>query len=427
MSTTTKPTSSTTSQDLARKFRQVRDMSDVIRQPLSAEDCMVQSMPDVSPTRWHLGHTTWFFEQFVLMGGADYQAFDEQFTYLFNSYYNQVGEQFPRAKRGLISRPGLKQVMAYREHVNRHMMVVLESGELTDEQLAIVEIGLNHEQQHQELMLTDIKHVLSCNPLFPLYRESGNDAADLALELSWVPFDEGLYQIGHDGKGFAFDNESPRHQVFCQPFELCSRPVTCGEFMQFMEDGGYRRPEHWLSMGWATVQEHGWQAPMYWSHRDGRWHQFTLAGLRPVELHQPVCHVSYFEADAYAKWNGCRLPTEAEWEVAANGQAVNGNLLDDLIEHDWPVHPASAEGGTGGELHKLFGDVWEWTASQYVAYPGYRPPQGAIGEYNGKFMCNQFVVRGGSCATPADHIRATYRNFFPPESRWQFSGFRLAR
>lgn len=401
-------------------------MTDVIRRPLSAEDCMVQSMPDVSPTRWHLAHTTWFFEQFILLQQKGYRVFDDRFTYLFNSYYNHVGLQFPRSCRGLISRPGLDTVLKYRAYVDEHLGRLLESGDLSKERLLVVEIGLNHEQQHQELMLTDIKHVLSCNPTHPIYRAGILENPKKIGRPGWVSYGERVHEIGFSGNGFAYDNEMPRHSVFCQPFELAKLPVTCGEYLEFIEDGGYTRPDHWLSMGWTTVEEQQWQAPLYWIDHDNQWQQFTLAGMRPIDLCEPVCHISYFEADAYARWAGYRLPNEAEWEIAAAGQPVIGNFADFILANDQVAHP-SAGGKSAGSIYKIYGDVWEWTASQYIAYPGYVAPAGALGEYNGKFMCNQFVLRGGSCATASDHIRATYRNFFPPEARWQFSGLRLAR
>mgnify|MGYP002623536483 CR=1 FL=1 len=398
----------------------VRRQSEAIVEPLQPEDCVVQSMPDVSPTRWHLAHTTWFFETFVLKPFASgYQTSHPAFEYLFNSYYNAVGVQFPRGQRGLLSRPTVAEVIDYRRHVDEQMQQLLDgpAGDAS-ETVRVVEIGLNHEQQHQELMLTDIKHVFSCNPLYPVYQPAETPGDAQTARLAWRRFDEGLYEIGHAGSGFAFDNESPRHRVFVESFELADRLVTCGEYLEFMKDGGYQRPELWLSSGWAEVKSGGWHSPFYWTERDGTPHQFTLSGLRPVVAAEPVCHVSYFEADAYARWAGARLPTEAEWEIAAANEPIAGNLLE-----SGALHPRPGNGDTS----QTYGDVWEWTASQYMPYPGYRAPDGALGEYNGKFMCNQFVLRGGSCATPQSHIRPTYRNFFPPEARWQFSGIRLAR
>lgn len=386
---------------------------------------MIQSMPDVSPTRWHLAHTTWFFETFVLKQQPDYRPYNDQFQVLFNSYYHSIGEQFPRAERGLLSRPSLHEIMNYREHVDERMLAVLER-EQPLEQLELIQLGLHHEQQHQELMLTDIKHVLSKNPLFPAYRDDPlfNGVSD-RLPAGECVFAESIYEIGHNGSGFAFDNESPRHRVLLGEFALKTRLVTNGEYLEFMRDGGYARPEFWLSMGWNQVVQDRWVAPLYWQKTDGEWFHFTLSGLEPVAEHFPVCHVSYFEADAFARWAGLRLPTEFEWEVAAMGQSIAGHFSDDLMNAGHCIHPSPAP--TSKPLDHLFGNVWEWTRSPYMGYPGYAPPEGAVGEYNGKFMCNQFVLRGGSCATPTGHIRATYRNFFPPETRWQFSGIRLAR
>ena len=407
-------------------YARVRAFTQRLCQTLSAEDCAIQSMPDVSPTRWHLAHTTWFFETFVLSQRDDYRPFDSEYAYLFNSYYNTVGSQFPRPQRGLLSRPGLARIRDYRQHVDERMdELVRASDGLTDELARVIEIGLHHEQQHQELMLTDIKHVLSCNPLFPVYRAAEATEPAGGGQGGWNQFPEGVYWIGHDGEGFAYDNEAPRHRVFLDAFEIRSQPATCGEYLQFMADGGYERPELWLSLGWQTVGERGWNAPLYWQQGDDGWQQFTLAGLRDVDPRQPVCHVSYFEADAFARWAGARLATEAEWEMASESLPVDGNFADRLLEANAPLHPTS---GTGqASTGRMFGDVWEWTASPYVAYPGYRPAEGALGEYNGKFMCNQYVLRGGSCATSSDHIRRTYRNFFSPDARWQFSGIRLAR
>jgi len=382
-------------------------------------------MPDASPIRWHLAHTTWFFETFVLAHSTRFREFDESFRFLFNSYYNTVGEQFSRPQRGLLSRPNQQQVEAYRQHVDEAMLELL-SNNASDDLKNVIEVGLHHEQQHQELILTDIKHALSCNPLLPVYRDGCIGGKTETVSPGWLPFDEGVRAIGHEGGDFAYDNESPRHRVFLDAFEICDRLVSCGQYIQFIDDGGYQRPELWLSLGWNQRQAGDWTSPLYWTDDDGRWSQFTLAGLQPVGLDQPLTHISYFEADAFARWSGCRLPTEAEWELAANPLAVEGRFADTLLSTDQAIHPTcGAEPGQGP--HQMFGDVWEWTASPYSAYPGYQPPAGALGEYNGKFMCNQFVLRGGSCATSQGHIRSTYRNFFPPEARWQFSGLRLAR
>ncbi len=421
-----------TCSSVCERYRAVRRFGHRLCEPLTPEDCAIQSMPDVSPTRWHLAHTTWFFETFVLSrSSSDYRPFHPAYEVLFNSYYNTVGEQFPRSRRGLLSRPTVSEVFDYRAHVDARMEDFLENGDPADvaELTPVVEVGLHHEQQHQELMLTDIKHVLSCNPLCPKYMERPEDMKGRsspqrqAPPLSWSHFGEGLYQIGHTGEEFVFDNETPRHRVFVETFELATRLATNGEYLAFVEDGGYRRPELWLSAGWQEVCENAWEAPLYWTKRGGGWEQFTLGGLSPVDPAAPICHASYYEADAFARWSGGRLATEAEWEVAAEDVPLEGNFVEDGI-----LHPAPASATLPGDhLTQMYGDVWEWTSSQYVPYPGYRPLDGALGEYNGKFMCNQFVLRGGSCATQRSHMRRTYRNFFPPEARWQFSGIRLAR
>ncbi|MEM9352565.1 MAG: ergothioneine biosynthesis protein EgtB [Planctomycetota bacterium] len=410
---------------LPDRFAEVRGFSERLAAPLSAEDCGLQSMPDASPVKWHLAHTTWFFETFVLEKLPAYQEFDVSFRYLFNSYYNSVGEQFPRPKRGLMSRPSLEEVLAYRRHVDAAVAELLENGAGCDPVLAdIVEIGLHHEQQHQELMLTDVKHGLSFNPLRPSYADGAFGSTTDAAPLEWLPLEEGIRWIGHDGDGFAFDNESPRHRVFCESFQIANRLVTCGEYLAFVEDGGYRRPELWLSLGWNQIGSDDWAAPLYWFEEGGRWREYTLAGAVDVDPNRPVCHVSYFEADAFARWADARLPTEAEWEAAAveTGDAGAG-FVDRLVDSGYAVHPGA--GGLGSQ--SLLGDAWQWTSSPYAPYPGYRPASGALGEYNGKFMCNQYVLRGGSCATHSTHIRPTYRNFFPAETRWQFAGIRLCR
>jgi ergothioneine biosynthesis protein EgtB len=404
-------------------YERVRSFSEELCEPLETEDFVIQSMPDVSPTRWHLAHTTWFFETFVLKGHVPgYREYHPAYAYLFNSYYNAVGDQFPRPRRGLLSRPTVHEVLAYRRHVDEHMIRLLAErsrGDLGD-LAGVVVLGLHHEQQHQELMLTDIKHVFSCNPLHPVYR-GRNDAPGEAPPLGWLSFEEGLRWIGREGAGFYYDNAGPRHRVFLPAFELASRPVTNGEFLDFIRDGAYENPMLWLSDGWATVQTEGWRAPLYWQQHGGQWGHFTLSGWRPVNPAEPVCHVSCYEADAFARWAGVRLPTEAEWETAAERATCGGNFVEGGVFHPVPGRRDARE------LDQMLGDVWEWTASQYLPYPGYRPAEGALGEYNGKFMCNQFVLRGGSCATSQTHIRRTYRNFFPPAARWQFSGLRLAR
>lgn len=383
-------------------------------------------MPDASPTRWHLAHTTWFFETFVLLPYMEgYRPQNPLFAYLFNSYYDAAGPRWPRPQRGLLSRPTVAEIFDYRHAVDDHMRTFLK-GELCP--VATLTLGLHHEQQHQELMLTDLKHAWAINPAGPVYRPAPSPATtDLAppAPLRWLAFPEGLAWIGHEEGvgGFAFDNESPRHRTFLQPFQICSRLVSNREFMIFMADDGYRRPELWLSEGWNTCQAKQWSAPLYWENKDGVWRNYTLSGWRPVELDEPVCHVSYFEADAFARWAAARLPTEAEWETASADIPVSGNFVE--AEH---FHPAVAPAaGDQGPLYQLYGDVWQWTASPYVCYPGFRRATGALGEYNGKFMCNQFVLRGASCATPRSHARLTYRNFFPPDARWQFTGIRLAR
>ncbi len=404
------------------RYEAVRARTLALAAPLSPEDCALQSMPDASPVKWHLAHTSWFFETFLLAPGLPgYKVFDPHFKVLFNSYYNAVGDKHPRHERGLISRPDHQTVLAYRAHVDAGMQRLLESPGPSIAPL--VELGINHEQQHQELVLTDLKHLLSRNPLRPAYRKKWPLTPVRARKPRWLGFEGGVHLIGHEGPEFAFDNEAPRHRVFLHDFEIASHPVTHGDFIAFIADGGYRRPELWLSLGWDEVQAKGWQAPLYWERQGDKWHTFTLYGMAPVDAATPLCHVSFFEAEAFARWAGARLPTEAEWEVAAASSPQHGNFLENGAFH--PL--ALREEPTAGTLAQAFGDVWEWTRSSYDPYPGYRPAEGAVGEYNGKFMCNQYVLRGGSCATPASHIRATYRNFFPPAARWQFSGLRLAR
>jgi ergothioneine biosynthesis protein EgtB len=410
---------------MRERFEEVRRDSEVLTANLTPEDQSIQSMPDVSPTKWHLAHTSWFFETFILTRfEPNYRVFDPAFAYLFNSYYEAAGPRHPRPQRGLLSRPTVDIVAAYRDHVTAALARLIERtvepawGDL----VSLIELGVQHEQQHQELILMDIKHVFSVNPLLPAYQAPLLQVQTSALPLDWIEFDGGLREIGYAGTGFAFDNETPRHRVWLEPFCLASRPVSCGEYLGFIEDGGYNRPEFWLSDGWATVRDQGWQAPLYWSHEDGEWRIFTLSGRRRLNPAEPVCHVSFYEADAFAKWAGQRLPTEAEWEVAAAGASLSGNFADSGYFH--PCADKAADGGPS--LRQMFGDVWEWTASPYVPYPRFRAASGAIGEYNGKFMCNQMVLRGGAAVTPAGHVRATYRNFFPPSARWAFAGLRLA-
>ena len=413
--------------ELSARYSKVRAASRKLAEPLSAEDQCLQSMVDASPTKWHLAHTTWFFETFVLARiDPAYSLYDPNFGFLFNSYYRSVGPMHARPQRGLLSRPSVDEVMAYRDFVDAAVHETLTSGRLDSdrEQRGLLELGLHHEQQHQELLLTDIKHAFWANPLRPAYLPPRPRANPPALEPhAWIEHEAGLRHIGHAGERFAFDNERPRHAIYQHGFALGSRPISCGEFLAFLEDGGYRRPELWLSDGWDRLQQEGWQAPGYWEYvRERRgWEILTLHGPRPLYPDEPVTHVSFFEADAYARWAGQRLPTEAEWEIAASERPVDGNFVESGI-----LHPRTTDGQRDVES-QLFGDVWEWTASSYAAYPGYRAPAGPVGEYNAKFMCNQLVLRGGSCATPRTHIRASYRNFFPAESRWQFSGIRLAR
>ncbi|MEP7068276.1 MAG: ergothioneine biosynthesis protein EgtB [Usitatibacter sp.] len=408
----------------AARFMAVRDATRALAAPLSAEDCAIQSMPDASPVKWHLAHTTWFFETFILARHDPQRvAFHPAFRVLFNSYYNAVGEKHPRPQRGLLSRPSLDEVLAYRGAVEQEVVALLEASALAPELEALVDLGIQHEQQHEELILTDLKHMLSCNPLRPAYQKNWPLTPIQPGESRWVRVGGGERRIGHPGGGFSFDNEMPRHSVWIHDFEIASHLVTHGNFVDFIEDGGYRRPELWLSAGWDAVATRGWEAPLYWERCGARWDTFTLRGMAPVERNTPVCHLSFYEADAFARWAGARLPTEAEWEVAAEGAPIEGNFLESGALHPLALREVPAE----AELAQLFGDVWEWTRSDYAPYPGFRPAAGAVGEYNGKFMCNQYVLRGGSCATPRSHIRASYRNFFPADARWQFSGVRLAR
>jgi ergothioneine biosynthesis protein EgtB len=400
-------------------------MTERLAEPLGSEDCQVQSMPDASPVKWHLAHTSWFFETFVLVPhSAGYEPFHPRFNYLFNSYYNAIGDRIARPDRGLMTRPTLDEVYAYRRAIDQAMEGYFSTFEHASSAAiaGVIELGLNHEQQHQELILTDIKHALAQNPLRPAYRAGAASAGPgRTLSMEWRPFEGGLKWLGHDpSAGFAFDNEGPRHRVYLEPFLLGSRLVSSGEFATFIEDGGYRRTELWLSDGWNAVRSRQWESPLYWERIEDCWWIYTLGGLRRIADAEPVCHVSYYEADAFARWAGARLPNEAEWETAAATARQVGNFLE-----SGEFHPRAPENGTG--VAQCFGDTWEWTGSPYTPYPGLRPAAGALGEYNAKFMCNQLVLRGGSCASPADHVRATYRNFFPPESRWQFTGIRLAK
>jgi ergothioneine biosynthesis protein EgtB len=421
---------------LRDRFHQIRSFTNALCAGLQPEDCVVQSMPDVSPTKWHLAHTTWFFETFILKEFVPgYRPDIPEYAYLFNSYYNAAGDMHRRDLRGLISRPTVTEAQRYRASINSHVDDLLASADerLLDEIEPILVLGIHHEQQHQELLITDIKHVFAQNPLHPVYRrrEAAPQHPDGAgrRPCQFVEFDQQIVAVGHDGNGFAYDNEGPRHQVLLPAFSLGSRPITNGEYIAFIDDNGYHRSEFWLSLGWMTANEQRWDAPLYWTRCDDTWWNFTLSGFRPVDEAEPVTHISYFEADAYANWAGARLPTEFEWERAASEYPVEGNFVEGELFHPTAVASAvSAEKSLHGPLlHQMFGDVWEWTRSAYSPYPGYRAAPGALGEYNGKFMCNQYVLRGGSCATSSTHIRRTYRNFFQPEKRWQFNGIRLAR
>ena len=408
---------------LAARHLDVRAQSLRICEPLAREDYVVQSMADASPAKWHLAHVTWFFENFVLAPFLEgYAPFHPAYGHLFNSYYETVGTFFPRQQRGLLSRPTVEEVFRYREHVDHHVGELLDAAPADEwrEISARLTLGLHHEQQHQELLLTDIKHLYALNPLQPAYRAAAPGApARTGPTHGGCERPAGVYEIGHDGHGFAFDNEGPRHRVYLNAFRLAWTLVTNGEYLEFIDAGGYSQPSLWLSQGWQAAREKGWQAPLYWKQAGGRWQVMTLGGMSEVREHEPVCHVSYFEADAYARWRGRRLPSEAEWEVVARDFPVAGNFHD-----RGNLRPVAATTGPGPV--QLYGDVWEWTQSPYTPYPGYRPPAGALGEYNGKFMSSQYVLRGGSCVTPAGHLRPTYRNFFYPADRWQFTGIRLA-
>ncbi len=423
---------------LLARFAAIREATDRLCEPLSPEDCQIQSMPEASPVKWHLAHSSWFFETFILAGEPGYHPFDDRYSFLFNSYYDAVGARYPRPQRGMVSRPTLDEVRHYRDAVNDRVARLLRSAGLDrlDVIEAVLTLGYHHEQQHQELILTDIQHALSLNPSRPAYRHESASGGRKPAESSslqtreafalrspdseWVDFPAGLRWIGHAGGGFAFDNETPRHRVWVEGYRLAARLVTCGAYMRFIEDGGYRRPELWLSDGWATCRASDWSAPLYWERSDGgEWRRFSLFGVKPVDPAEPVCHISYYEADAFARWADARLPTEAEWEAAAVEAPASAAAEEpSLCPRPAPPHSVG--------LAQLDRDVWQWTASPYTPYPGFAPAAGALGEYNGKFMCNQMVLRGGSCATPYSHLRPTYRNFFPPHVRWQFAGLRLA-
>ncbi|MBD0863327.1 ergothioneine biosynthesis protein EgtB [Gordonia sp. zg691] len=402
--------------DTVRRFLDVRSLTDALAQRLSAEDQTPQSMTEASPAKWHRAHVTWFFEEFILRRDPDYAVYDETFRYLFNSYYEAVGARHPRPDRGLVTRPGVRDVTRYREHVDAAMVEVLESGRLDDAGLDLVELGCNHEQQHQELLLMDIKHLFSTHAFDPVFLDREPDEPGAGKPMGWRAFAGGVHEVGALGSGFSYDNEGPRHRVYLEDFEIADRAVTNADWLEFMADDGYRRHELWLSDGWARISETSWEAPGYWREEDGEWTTFTLSGRRPVVPDEPVVHVSFYEADAYARWAGARLPTEFEWEIAAGALGdARGTLLD----------PTRCHPGSAGSA--MVGDVWEWTSSAYLPYPGFVPANGAVGEYNGKFMSDQHVLRGASAVTPAGHERITYRNFFPAPSRWVFSGLRLAR
>ena len=402
-------------------YSEVRQRTESLCAPLETDDYQVQSVIDASPPKWHLAHVTWFFETFLLKPFLPhYRALDERYERIFNSYYNTVGPFHPRAQRHTLSRPTVAQVYEYRAHVDRHMLELIEA--CAPAHRATVDkrvmLGLNHEQQHQELLLMDIKRNFYANPLFPAYSAHRRARGGEAPAMQWLEYPGGIREIGYNEGAFSFDNELPRHKVFLRDYRLASRPVTSGEYLEFVEGGGYAKPELWLSDGWSAVQERAWNAPLYWTKLDGAWHEMTLSGLRPLERASPVCHLSYYEAEAFARWRGARLPSEAEWEAAAAGEPIEGNFVESEVYHPRPA--------AGAYEAQWFGDVWEWTSSGYSPYPGYRPLEGALGEYNGKFMANQYVLRGGSSATPRSHMRATYRNFFYPHDRWPFTGVRLA-
>ncbi|WP_455210924.1 ergothioneine biosynthesis protein EgtB [Kaarinaea lacus] len=408
--------------DLAAFFQRIRHDSESLCTPLEIEDYGIQTMPEVSPPKWHLAHTSWFFETMLLKPYLSaYRPYHKKYAELFNSYYDTIGTYHPRPQRGLLSRPTVKEIYEYRAFIDEHINSLLSQtdhpqwAEISRRMI----IGVNHEQQHQELMLTDIKNIFAYNPLRPVYRELPQPQGKATL-MKWISIKGGIQSIGFDADGFAYDNESPRHKVYLNDYYLASRPITNGEFMEFISDGGYERPDYWLSDAWQIIRQQHWQAPLYWERRNGQWWTMTLSGMLPVDKYAPVCHVSYYEAAAYAQWAGARLPTEAEWENAAAEQPVQGNFRNQQL-----LQPAAA--ASDGSLKQMFGDVWEWTQSPYTPYPGYRAEAGPLGEYNGKFMSNQMVLRGGSCVTPLDHIRPTYRNFFYPAERWQFSGLRLAK
>jgi ergothioneine biosynthesis protein EgtB len=424
------PAATSRAENLLARFHEVRNFTTLICEGLAPEDCVVQSMPEVSPTKWHLAHTTWFFETFILKKWITaYSPAVPEYAYLFNSYYNAAGDMHRRDLRGLISRPTVDETKQYRASIDSHIDNLLADAdeETLAELESLITLGVHHEQQHQELLITDIKHVFAQNPLHPEYRERKIDRPEAdnigIAPVDFLEFDEAIVEIGHNGSGFSYDNERPRHRALVPAFSLANRLVTNGEYLKFIDDNGYARPEFWLSLGWTTVNEQRWSAPLYWEKRDGEWWNFTLSGFRPVDESEPVTHISYFEADAFANWAHARLPTEFEWERAAAKIDIDGNFVESERFHPKPL----ASPPRDQHVEQMFGDAWEWTRSAYSPYPGYRAAPGALGEYNGKFMCNQYVLRGGSCATSRKHIRKTYRNFFQPDKRWQFTGIRLAR
>jgi ergothioneine biosynthesis protein EgtB len=415
--------------ELVDSFKEVRGQSEDLCAPLQTEDYVIQSVDDVSPPKWHLGHITWFFETFLLQKYfPGYQPHHSQYGYLFNSYYETIGDRWARANRGLLSRPTVKEVYEYRARINSRIVELIQSvsSNLWNEFLFLMDLGLNHEQQHQELLVTDIKNILAINPLKPVYKERVESPKPNPLPQSkFIDFEGGVFEIGYDGPGFSFDNERPRHRVLLEDFQLQNRAVTNGEFLDFINDRGYSDFRHWLSEGWGILSERAWRHPLYWEQMDDEWHIMTLSGMKKLDLNEPVCHVSYFEADAYARWAGKRLPTEAEWEYASGFYGSDLSKCNFVESGRFHPAPYRFSNGDAAALH-MFGDVWEWTSSAYLPYPGFHQEPGAVGEYNGKFMSNQMVLRGGSCATPTNHIRATYRNFFQTDKRWQFTGFRLA-
>jgi len=409
---------------LLQRFEKIRDFTEMLTHPLETEDFVIQAVEETSPVKWHLAHTSWFFEAFVLKKGMEnYESLHPQYDYIFNSYYVQTSDPHCRDQRGNLSRPTVKQVFEFRKFINRKMYSFIES--LSESGLEtwkpVIEIGLHHEQQHQELLLTDLKFLFAQNPLYPIYLERSRPFGREQSKLNWIQFEEGVYQAGHEGGEFGYDNEFPNHKTYIHPFSIADRLITNGEYLAFMNDGGYSNTKWWLDEGFSKVEREEWASPLYWVKRDGKWHHYTLNGIEKLDLHEPVTHVSYYEADAYARWAGARLATEQEWEVASRSFELEGPFVE-----SGNYHPSAADPDTEG-LKQMFGDVWQWTQSAYSPYPGYKPFPGALGEYNGKFMVNQYVLRGGSCATSKTHIRRTYRNFFHAHARWQFSGIRLAK